>query len=202
VVGATDPGGLPGTVPVLVVVRSARESMNEHTDTPDDSGNDEGVSHTENWGGNVDFVDEVPDQIMSKVGTVKRVEPQRPHHDLSGFAVNTLPGGGPPGFVEDVVGWFEDRYDVDRFDHDEVVGVVIVDADDPGTVFPVGLWDTIAFRTEPVENVAADVVGDVAEGDVAVIGRSGTLRVRGVGAVDVEPTDVVEVTERYDGVDD
>jgi len=139
---------------------------------------------------------------MSKVGTVKRVEPQRPHHELSGFAVNTLPAEHPPGFVEDVVGWFEDRYNVDRFDHDEVVGVVIVDADDPDTVFPIGLWDTVAFQTDPVENVADDVVGDVAEGGVAVIGRSGTLRIRGVGAVDVDPTDAVEVTERYDRADD
>lgn len=142
----------------------------------------------------VAFVDEVPDQIMSKVGTVKRVEPQRPHHELSGFAVNTLPGGHPPGFVEDVVGWFEDRYDVDRFEHDEVVGVVLVDADDPAVVFPVGLWDTVAFRTD---SVAPDVGDDVVQGGVAVIGRSGTLRVRGVGAVDVEPTDAVEVTKRY-----
>jgi hypothetical protein len=145
-------------------------------------------------GDEVEFVDEVPDKIMSKVGTVKRVEPQRPHHELSGFAVNTLPAEHPPGFVEDVVGWFEDRYDVDRFDHDEVVGVVIVDADDPSTVFPVGLWDSVAFRTD---SVAPDVGDDVVEGGVAVIGRSGTLRVRGVGAVDVEPTDTIEVTKRY-----
>jgi hypothetical protein len=46
VVGATDPGGLPGTFPVLVVARSARESMNAHTESPNNSGNDEGVSLT------------------------------------------------------------------------------------------------------------------------------------------------------------
>jgi len=140
----------------------------------------------------VEFVDEVPGTIMSKVGVVTRKTPK----DDPGFAVNILPAGAPPGFTEKVIQWFEDRYDVDRFEDRETIGVVIVDADDPSTVFPVGRWDTVAFRTD---SVAPDVGNDdeVVQGGVAMVGRSGTLRVRGVGAVDVEPTDVVKVTKRY-----
>lgn len=140
-------------------------------------------------GDDVTFVDGIPADVMSKVGRVKRVEPQRPHHDLSGFAVNMLPGGHPPGFVEDVVDWFDDRYDVDRFGHDDVVGVIIVDAEDPSTVFPVGLWDTVA-----VDRAGAD---EAVVGGVSAIGRSGELRVRGVGAADIHPFSVNEVTKRY-----
>jgi len=165
--------------------------MTEDTDTPDGAGHDEGVSLSDN----VEFVDKAPDEAFSKVGVVKNVEPQRPHHELNGFAVNLLPAGHPPGFTQDVIGWFEDRYSVERFDHNEPVGVVIVDADDHDTVFPIGMKDTLAFS---VGSVAPDAGGDVVEGNVAVIGRSGTLRVEGVGAVNVEPEDVVEVTERYD----
>lgn len=143
-----------------------------------------------------DFVDEVPATVMDKAGVVKKVESQRPHHELEGFAVNMLPAGTSGGFVESVVDWFDERYDEDRFEHDEPVGVVLVDAEDPDRIFPVGMWDTVAFRTD---SVAPDVGndGEVVQGGVAVVGRSGTLRVRGVGAVDVEPFDVVEVTKRY-----
>jgi hypothetical protein len=66
------------------------------------------------------------------------------------------------------------------------------DPDEPSTVFPVGMWDTVAFKQERGN-------GDLATGGVAVVSHSGdTLRVRGVGAVDVRPEYVVEVTERYD----
>lgn len=141
-------------------------------------------------GDTVDFVDEAVTDPFK--GIVTKQTPR----DESGFAVNVLPGGSPPGFVEAVVDWFDDRYDVDRFDDGEPVGVVLVDGDDPSVVFPIGMWDSVAFPHEPGN-------GDLAYGGVAVVGRSsGTLRVRGVGAVDVEPEDVVEVTERYDQDDD
>lgn len=42
----TDPGGTPGTFPVLVVVSSARENMRQDTDAPEGA-NDDGVSLTD-----------------------------------------------------------------------------------------------------------------------------------------------------------
>lgn len=135
----------------------------------------------------IDFVDTVPTRIMSTTGTVTKETPR----DTAGFAVNILPEGAPAGFVEAVVDWFDARVDPDDFDDRTPVGVVVVDADDPSTVMPVCLHDTV------VVDLPADFEQDTATGTVAIVSRSGSLRLRGIGAVDVEPTDVLEVTDRH-----
>lgn len=132
----------------------------------------------------VEFVDEFSDHSIGFNGTVTKRTPI----DRAGFALNVLPKGAPPGFVEHVVEWFERRYGPEDFSDRDVVGTVSIDADDPSIVFPIGLYDTIGFEHN----------GTMVEGMVSAIGHSGTLRVKGVGVVDVEPEVVVEVTERYD----
>lgn len=56
-------------------------------------------------------------------------------------------------------------------------------------------------RTGRPEAQEGDVIGFIHDGEqvsgkVQMIGHSGTLRVRGVGAVDIEPDQVIEVLER------
>lgn len=84
-----------------------------------------------------------------------------------------------------------------RYGDGEPVGVALLDTD-AGEAIPVWLGDAIAFEADPDQVMFDDQAGETVAGGVAVIGRSGTLRVRGIGAVDVDPTQVVEVVERGD----
>lgn len=126
-----------------------------------------------------------------------KVTKQTPNDD-PGFAVSIgrpCHDDAPDGVrmsvvVEPVVERFEDRYDVTSFDDGTPVGVVLFDAV-ADEALPVGLYDTVGFEHDDTPDDAA--------GMVAVIGHSGDLRVRGVGTVDVEPCEVIEVVDEYDG---
>lgn len=142
-------------------------------------------------GDGVDFVDAHAVQDDFRGIVTKRTTP----NGNEGFAVNVLPKRHPPNFVEEVTAHFDDRFDASRFEDGEPVGVVFVDRDDPSIVFPIALWDTVAIvRPDDEERK---------QGGVAVVSRSGeTIRLRGVGAIDVDPAYVVEVTKRYDRRDE
>lgn len=96
---------------------------------------------TETTDGSVDFVDEhsVTDDYRGKV--TKYTSP----NDTEGFAVNLLPAGHPPGFVEAVTGHFDARYNASGFDDGIVVGVVFAPIDDVSTVFPIGVSDRVKY---------------------------------------------------------
>lgn len=92
--------------------------------------------------------------------------------------------------AEPVADHFENRYDVTSFEDGTPIGVVLFDAvADEALV--VGLYDTVDFEH--------DGTSEDATGYVAVIGHSGDLRVRGIGAVDVAPSDIIEVVNEYPG---
>lgn len=143
--------------------------------------------------------DDIRDEVSLTDGPIDadiwgKVTRQTPR-DEPGFALSIgrpIDDDAPDGirasvFTEAAVDFAEDRYDVDAYEDDTPVGILLMDTDAYDAVF-VGLGDVVGFEYE----------GDRVQGGVAVIGRSGTLRVRGVGAVDIEPEDVIEVLERAD----
>jgi hypothetical protein len=136
-----------------------------------------------------------------------KVTKETPRDD-AGFALSigrAFPGedDAPNGvwasiFTDAAVDFAESRYDVDDYEDGTPVGVLLIDTDAVDAVF-VGLGDIVAADV----GTAPDVDDYEGQGKVAVIGRSGeTLRLKGVGAVDVGPEDVIEVTDRVEYQDE
>lgn len=87
-----------------------------------------------------------------------------------------------------------DRYP-DATDGD-VVAFLLIDTDADEALF-VGRHDRVAFDDD---SDTADANGDLTYGRVSMFGRH-TVRVAGVGCVDIDPWEVAEVVEPYDGDD-
>lgn len=93
-------------------------------------------------------------------------------------------------FTEAACDFAASRYDVDDYEDGTPVGILLMDTDTYDAVFA-GLGDIVAVEDDPTEAPS--------KGKITVIGRSGeTVRVQGVGAVDVEPPQIVEVTDRVE----
>lgn len=99
------------------------------------------------------------------------------------------------GYAEAATDRAADRYP-DATDGD-IVAMLLIDTDADEALF-VGLHDRVAFDDG---SVAPDANGDLTYGMVSMFGRH-TVRVSGVGRVDIDPGDIVEVVEPFDGHDD
>lgn len=116
---------------------------------------------------------------------------------LDGFALSwgrpTEDADEPPSgvrssiYVDLAVDYVDNRYDADDYADGTPVGILVMDTDAREAVF-YGLGDIVAAHYE----------GEGVQGKAVGIHRSGDIRLRGIGAVDVSPEDLIEVTDRVE----
>jgi len=112
-----------------------------------------------------------------------------------GFALSIgrkIDDDAPDGFrssiyTEAATDFAADRYDTDDFEDNTPVAILLIDSDAREAVF-VGVGDIAAAHYD----------GDDVQGKVIAIARSGDVRLKGVGAVDIAPDNLIEVTDRVE----